>query len=130
MQFKTDKLKKDFEAAKAAKLRIVELAEWFEALSKKLYSKEPVVTDFIRTMADQVALYGKEQDSVHLHKRGIDFRSSMYSDAEIVKLAEETNKVWQYDAKQPSLKCCLYHKIAGGAYHFHFQVHPNTKKLS
>lgn len=41
-------------------------------------------------------------------------------------IAAWVNANWQYDPKRPDMKCAKCHKGLSGAYHLHFQVHPNT----
>ena len=38
------------------------------------------------------------------------------------------NTWFEYDAKRPELKCCIFHKVPMGAFHLHFQAHDNTQK--
>jgi hypothetical protein len=40
---------------------------------------------------------------------------------------KEINRLWIYDTKRPAMKCCWYHKVVGGEWHFHLQVHPRTR---
>ena len=58
--------------------------------------------------------------------RAIDLRSWVFTDPQVV--ATDINLDWIYDTKRPLKKVCVYHKIDNGAYHFHIQVHDNTRR--
>lgn len=58
--------------------------------------------------------------------RATDVRSSDFEDPE--KVRDDINKHWLYDPKRLYLKCAIYHN-SGQGWHFHLQVHPNTKYL-
>lgn len=56
--------------------------------------------------------------------RGTDLRCP---DRKFGRLVEKrTNSKYQYDPDRPKKKVCWHHKSKGGAWHLHFQVHPNT----
>jgi hypothetical protein len=39
------------------------------------------------------------------------------------------NSLWIYDPQQPDLRCALCHDVGQGL-HMHYQVHPNTVRVS
>jgi len=81
------------------------------------------------------SLYRPGENSVHGTNplRGFDIRSWVIPHPEIIE--DMTNKHWQYDPKRPEKKIALLHEVKdeegiGQGIHFHFQVHPNTRKVS
>lgn len=42
-------------------------------------------------------------------------------------IEEYVNDEWIYDPERPNMKCCIIHDTGHGL-HFHFQVHPNTRR--
>lgn len=72
------------------------------------------------------SIYRIGDGGVHgtLPVRGIDWRCH---DLNMGKLVEQhINSRWQYDPKRPQKTCCQFHKVSGGGWHLHIQVHPNT----
>lgn len=64
-------------------------------------------------------------DDLHATKpvRAMDARSRIYHNPRAVKKDVDDN--WCYDPERPEMSCCVYHRKRL-AWHFHFQVHPNT----
>ena len=58
--------------------------------------------------------------------RAIDQRSWVFQDPHAI--AKIINNKWEYDSERPGKRVCYFHKTKGGAYHFHLQTHPNTKR--
>jgi|TARA_R100001530_G_scaffold135833_1_gene114120 hypothetical protein len=57
--------------------------------------------------------------------RAKDYRSRDMSDPELI--ADDINEHWEYDPRRPGkYKVCKYHDTGQG-WHFHIQVHSNTR---
>jgi len=56
--------------------------------------------------------------------RAVDLRSWHYENPG--EVAYKVNLEFIYDPDRPWLSCCVYHNVAG--WHFHIQVHPNTRR--
>jgi len=56
--------------------------------------------------------------------RAIDLRSWTIRNPNIVR--DKINNAWLYDPARPGKKVCVYH-TTGRGYHFHLQVHDNTR---
>jgi len=59
--------------------------------------------------------------------RAVDIRSWIFKDPEL--RANYINHAWEYDYERPNKLVCLYHESKPGAddWHFHIQVHKNTR---
>jgi hypothetical protein len=124
--YKDKETQDQYKAAIAKKLPITMVVDYFVELSLEL-GINPVMTSFIRDDEDQIKLYGFAKPSLHQYLRAADFRSSIYTDEQIKYLVDKINARFEYDPSRPGkFKCALAHKIPGGAYHFHLQVHPST----
>ena len=58
--------------------------------------------------------------------RAYDLRSWVFQDPKLIETA--INNAWEYDYKRPRKCVAVFHKTDNGAYHFHIQVHPNTRR--
>ena len=56
--------------------------------------------------------------------RGLDIRSWIYKDAQVV--VDAINARWVYDPTRPEKMCAILHDIGQGN-HIHLQSHPGTK---
>ena len=56
--------------------------------------------------------------------RAVDLRC--HDDALGFAVQHYVNSIYEYDPDRITKKCCLYHD-AGGGWHIHLQVHPNTR---
>lgn len=85
----------------------------------------PVITCLARTPDEDDAV-GAESDS-HSTLRAFDVRSSVYTQDQIEDICDYMNKEFaQYaavSAKTGRNILALHHKVAGGAMHFHIQIH-------
>ena len=90
-----------------------------------LYMLEELVPDPVITSA-----YRSNEEGVHGANpcRGLDIRSSHLPDTVCQQIEKKINDEWIYDNNRPDKKVCLWHKVGEGAYHFHLQVHPNTRR--
>ncbi len=131
LQFKTPLIEQQWAVAVKAGLPIVKIVEYFVELSINDLKKEPIMTCFLRTQAEEDALYPNQKGKVSLHdplyKRAADMRTKMYTDEEIQYLKDKINERFEYDPTRPGkFQCALAHKIDTSAYHFHLQCHPRT----
>ncbi len=103
-----------------------------------------IYADEIDLVTDRPYRNGPDENvphSVHstMPVRGCDFRAFYYQRKDAcaivsyndeikrnVLIAEEINKVFTYDPDRPNKKCCLFHKLDSGAWHFHLQVSDET----
>lgn len=94
----------------------------------------------LRTMVDEVekktgfeftltSLYRIGDSGVHgtLPLRGIDLRCKFAGPG--ATIAQFVNNRWSYDPARPHKMCCKYHRTDDGAWHLHFQTHPNTRRV-
>lgn len=91
-----------------------ELIRWIYGRHKKLY-----VTEAHRPPIRPGDVHSTDP------VRAMNLRSWIFKNPR--KLANDINKNWQYDPKRSHLKCCVYHRVKGGGWHFHCQVHNNTR---
>jgi len=59
--------------------------------------------------------------------RALDLRSWVFQDPALIE--SDINNNWEYDSKRPDKRVCVFHKTKHGAFHFHVQIHPNTRRL-
>lgn len=123
IQFKTTRQETDFGTLPTKNPKLYSITNALSIFVSVNFGKDVVITDVFRTKAEFDSLYSatpvasRPLDSPHLHWGAVDLRSSIYTDAEISSLVTFLNLF-----KNPSGKpTCLYHKIAGGASHFHIQ---------
>ncbi|MBT4177763.1 MAG: hypothetical protein HOE02_05700 [Candidatus Marinimicrobia bacterium] len=69
----------------------------------------------------------RHKNDLHSLGRAIDLSSWVYKDFDLIKIETWINDHWIYDPARPKMKVALYHKTKNGAWHFHIQVHPNTR---
>lgn len=122
IEFKTKRIEDEFRELPTKNLRLFELLHVIERYCHLEFNKPIVLTEILRTMEEQKALYAQTPnpptDSPHMHWRAFDLRSTVYTDAEIQRLLKFINNFQYQKGAKPT---ALYHKIAGNAYHFHVQ---------
>ena len=59
--------------------------------------------------------------------RAIDLSEWVYGD-QAKDIERLINQNWIYDPGRPEKKVALLHKAKGGVFHFHIQVHQNTRR--
>ncbi len=79
------------------------------------------------------SIFRARDKGVHGCWRGTDARTehtgkAYYTKKEIDTILSHFNQRWVYDPKRPQYKVLIYHKIKGGVFHLHAQVHKNTIK--
>lgn len=141
MNFKYSYLKQEFHKNIFPNLRAL-LFE-LDHFSKEKFNKEIYITQLLRSQDEQNELYeykikagfytvidgwiyyslDKEHPTYSVHQvgRGADLRSSIYTSEEIEEICKYVNEYFPYWHGKPA---CVYHKIYGNVYHFHFQVIP------
>lgn len=100
---------------------LAKLVEHIEKFVEATYHK-PIVLTSVARMGDP--------SSNHCARpvRAVDFRSRIFEGDEIAEILYEINKEWIYDPSRPELHCLIHHDQDRG-WHFHAQVHPDTKRL-
>lgn len=125
MQFKTDRIAKEYEVLQQKNLklwRLMSLADQFSKL--ELGGKEITLTHIYRTLEEQIELYKdtpeaqRPKTSPHQLYQAVDIRSSTYNQREIERLVNFFN---QFTYQGGQRKVSMYHMIAGQALHFHVQ---------
>jgi hypothetical protein len=63
--------------------------------------------------------------------RAIDIRSTLFQAPKAIEV--EINNHWEYDPERTHMGVAKYHRVKNpdgswGGYHFHIQVHPNTRR--
>ena len=104
-----------------------------KALMERQY--QPVLIDIIIFVAQTYGIvmteaWRKERHpgDVHTRCRAIDSRSWCYPDQKAYRIMDEINNKWEYDFDRPEKQCSITHKVKTGGFHFHIQVHPNTRR--
>lgn len=106
MKYKHPHLEEEF---KTRSQTLKEMAFFIEKLSLE-WGIDPVITRVLEKI--------EGSSGVHEAGRAIDFRSSMYSEEQIVILLDRVNrKFWRKDGK----RTLIHHSFRGGAPHFHLQ---------
>jgi hypothetical protein len=74
------------------------------------------------------SLYRIGDPGVHgtLPLRGTDLRC--HDSAKGTEIEQWVNFRWSYDHERPQMQVAKYHRVDGGAWHLHIQVHKNTKR--
>ena len=95
-------------------LKLIEILAWLF----KLYPNQ-VFTDGFRK--DDPKCHGTDPC------RAVDLRSKTFKNPMDVR--DLINATWEYDFRRSGrYKVCKYHKVDNGGWHFHIQVHPNTRR--
>lgn len=108
----------------------------FRGLMERTF--HPLLIDIVLSVADKFGVvitesYREPRHSGDVHStkpvRAIDIREWCYSDIIVKRIESYINSKWEYDFSRAEMKVALLHKTKGGAYHFHIQVHPNTRRI-
>ncbi len=87
------------------------------------FRKDVVITCLLRTQQENSACGGIIM-SPHLSWQAADLRSSIYTEAEINRMVTFLNQFTYRDGK----KTALYHRVVGGAPHFHVQCRSDESR--
>jgi hypothetical protein len=60
--------------------------------------------------------------------RAVDITSWVYSDVLKRGIEKHINALWEYDFNRPKYVVARIHKVKDGVFHFHIQVHQNTRR--
>ncbi|MEK7557488.1 MAG: hypothetical protein AAB538_05905 [Patescibacteria group bacterium] len=87
--------------------------------------KRTVITDLLRTEAEERAIYPNEPDkrSVHQYGRGADLKTNGVPPDVIKEWVDWINEAWRYYGSS-GLLTALYHEVGGGGLHLHIQIGP------
>ena len=124
--FKYDRIRKDWDKAIATKNSLVPTLIEVANFVKTKFDKPIVITEFMRTQAEQDRIYGKARGKKSWHQFGaaLDLRVRIYTPSEIVQIVQFMKKFEKENALRLTV---LYHNI-GLASHIHFQFRPKAKK--
>lgn len=106
MKFKHPHLKEEFESRPET---LKQMAWFFERCSME-WGIEPVITRVLERI--------EGSSGVHEAGRAIDFRSTIYTEDQIVKLLDLVNRMYR---RKDGKRTLIYHAFRDGAYHFHLQ---------
>lgn len=124
MIFKTLRQEQEWAQAVAAGYMIVPVVTFAAETSLRLFGKQVVITEILRTDAEQRALLAglrppvEYYATVHSSWRGADIRSRDYTRDEIGILRAAINKRFEYGRGK---EVALFHDMGAGA-HFHLQA--------
>lgn len=107
MKFKQPHLKEEFDTRPEM---LKQMAYFFERCSME-WGIEPVVTRVLERI--------EGSSGVHEAGRAIDFRSTIYTEEQIVKLLDLVNRMFR---RKDGKRTLIYHSFNGGAFHFHLQT--------
>ena len=116
--FKTDEERKEWKKLEKINPKLLNLIIKVGKFTKKNFDKPLVITELLRTTAEQTRLYGAnyKKKSWHQFWSAVDFRSRIYTNGEILSIIEFIKKEFKSEGKNLRV---LYHKIGGSVYHFH-----------
>lgn len=114
MKYKHPHLKEEFETRSET---LKQMAWFFERCSME-WGIEPVITRVLERIDGS--------SGVHEAGRAIDFRSSIYTEEQIVKLLDLVNRMYR---RKDGKRTLIYHQFNGGAFHFHLQTPSNPALL-
>lgn len=107
--------------------KLLEIFLYANAFAIKNFNKPIIITHIFRTNEEQDQFYAGDKKyskspwkSEHQFWRGLDGRSSDFSDEELQAICDHVNKAWVYDSKRPELKTVSVHTIGRGT-HLHFK---------
>ena len=130
INFKTARNKKEWQLLRDKNNLLFKMIEEVADFAKDKFNKRIVITSVLRLKKEQIDLHGFAKPSPHMYWRAVDLRSWIFTPEENSSIVEYINSRYIYDPNRPALKCCVFHKIKGNVYHFHFQVHPSTQKIN
>ena len=92
-----------------------------------------IICDIIKQFGARFSeSYRKKRHMNDLHGttpvRAIDLSEWVYDDGQAKDIEQWINIRWEYDYKRLKMKVALLHKVKGGIFHFHIQVHQNTRR--
>ena len=116
--FKTNAEKKEWKLLEKKHPKLLNLIIKTAQFTKKNFDKPLVLTELHRTQAEQDKLYGGKatKKSWHQFWSAVDFRSRIFTNAEIVQIIDFIKTEFKGEGKKLRV---LYHRISGSVYHFH-----------
>ena len=116
--FKTKNEKKEWKKLEKKHPKMLNLIIKTAQFTKKNFDKPLVITELHRTQAEQNKLYGgkAKKKSWHQFWMAVDFRSRIFTNAEIMSIIEYIKTEFKSEGKKLRV---LYHRINGNVYHFH-----------
>jgi len=123
IQTKDSRISKEYAELPVHNPRMIQVLLALSLFCEAEFKKHIMITSIFRTQQEHDALYAATEPakrpltSPHMTWEGVDLRSSTFTDAEITRMVAFLN-MFTYRGGKP---VALYHKIAGGANHFHIQ---------
>lgn len=125
IEFKTRRIEEEWSSG-ALSHKLTQIIGVIAIYSKIKFKKNIVITGIYREQKEQDEIYGNLEEyknnpwrSVHQFWRGVDLRSSIYTNKEITDLVNFVNNI-PYDTSRPNKKTCTYHNVGSGD-HIHVQ---------
>lgn len=132
MKFKTPRIESESHKLKVYSKDLYDILLTLDKKCQIDYGLEITLTHIFRTPEEHDALYKETASAVrpisspHMFWRAADIRSRGFNEKQIKELVEYLN--FTHRDTNAYKKTALYHKIAGGAFHFHVQYKPRDKK--
>ena len=122
IEFKSDRIQQEYKQLLVQNQRLYRLIECLSQFTSLEFNKPLFITSILRTEAEHKELYKDTPNapttSPHLFWRGVDLRSTIYTDTEIQRMLKFLNCFLYQGGAKPT---AIYHSIAGNAIHFHVQ---------
>ena len=115
--FKSPRIENEFKQLYNRNPRLQKVLEIAARYCELEFKKDIVITSLYRDPQENKDV-GGIATSPHMTWEAADLRSFTFTDEELAKLAAFLNGITFRNGK----KTCVYHKVAGGAYHLHIQV--------
>lgn len=122
MQFKTDRIRDEYEELKTRNPKLRSTLECADLYTRTEFNKEIVLTCIYRSPDENKALYAPNPEPAtqpHTKWDAADLRSTIFTQGEINKLLTFLN-CFSYVGGQR--KVATYHLIAGNTWHLHCQT--------
>jgi len=139
MKFKSKEVEANYKSPHRMLVQVLKYIEWY---CDSHFGTELLITESRRPHERTIELYmgsmnpktGKpyrESEvpfSTHSTDplRAVDKRGERHH-ANNQKLDKAVNDMYVYDPDRPQMKVCRFHKVGGGAWHVHIQVHDKTR---
>lgn len=121
MLFKTPLEKTEFQDLAQHNPKLMGIVQSLDFFCQLSFGKQITLTEVFRTQIEHDQLYSQTPvglrpiTSPHCSWQAVDVRSSDFSDPQIQRMLQFLNCYVNSNGKPVA----LYHKISGGAYHFH-----------
>lgn len=122
IDFKTDRVKSEYAELLKQNQRLYRLVECIAQFTDLEFKKPVFITSILRTEAEHKGLYKDVPNpppmSPHCYWRGVDLRSSIYTENEIQRIVKFANCFLFHGGAKVT---ALYHTLPNNALHLHIQ---------